>query len=107
MKDFKDYLRYVAQYSFFDPNIGIIYEKDNPYKRFILVCLYIHSRSCFWPSLLELAFWNNACANRGLSKIINMQWKDNVCIYDVMNINKTTLKRKCQVSRRTPTIFCE
>ena len=41
MKAFKDYLRYVAQYSFFDSYIGIIYEKDNPYKRFILVCLYI------------------------------------------------------------------
>ena len=38
---FKDYLCYVAQYSLFDPNTGIIYEKSNPYKHFSLVCLYI------------------------------------------------------------------
>ena len=37
----KDYLRYVAEYSLFDPNIAIIYEKDNPYKHLALVCLYI------------------------------------------------------------------
>ena len=38
---FKDYLRYVAYQSLLDPNIAFIYEKDNPYKHFSLVCLYI------------------------------------------------------------------
>ena len=37
----KDYLRYVSKYSLFDPNIAIIYEKDNLYKHFSLVCSYI------------------------------------------------------------------
>ena len=37
----KDYLRYVSKYSLFDPNIAIIYEKDNLYKHFSLVCLHI------------------------------------------------------------------
>ena len=39
--NFKDYLRYVAYNSLLDPNIAIIYEKDDPYKHFALVCLYI------------------------------------------------------------------
>ena len=29
------------KYSLFDPNIAIIYEKDNLYKHFSLVCLHI------------------------------------------------------------------
>ena len=41
----KDYLRCVSKYSLFDPNIAIIYEKDNLYKHFSLVCLYI--LACF------------------------------------------------------------
>ena len=38
---FKNYHHYVAKYSLFDPNLGIIYEKDNPYKHFSLVSVYI------------------------------------------------------------------
>ena len=43
--------------------------------------LFIYSRLFFWPSLLNLPFWNNACADRGLSKIINIRRKDNLCIW--------------------------
>ena len=35
----------------------------------------------FWPSLLNLPFWNNTCADRGLSEIINMRWKNNLCTW--------------------------
>ena len=76
-KTFQDYLRYVAYYSLLDPNVAFIYEKDNPYKHFPLVSLYI--LMFFLPSLLILAFSNNVCADRGLSKIINMWRKDNLC----------------------------
>ena len=38
---FKDYLHFGAEYSLFDLNIVIIYEKDNSYKHFSLVSLYI------------------------------------------------------------------
>ena len=36
-----DYLRYVEWYSLFHANIAIIYEKDNAFKHFSVVCLYI------------------------------------------------------------------
>ena len=74
---FKDYLRYVSKYSLFDPNIAIIYEKDNLYKHFS--GLFTYSRLFFWPSLLNLPFSDNTCADRGLTKIINMRLKDNLC----------------------------
>ena len=77
-------------------------------KKIILTSIsfwFIYSRLFFWPSLLNLPFWNNACADRGLSKIMNMRQKDNLCILRNMNINKTRSKRECWVSRRTPYNF--
>ena len=38
---FKDYFHYVVYYSLLDPNIAIIYEKDNPYKHFFFWFVYL------------------------------------------------------------------
>ena len=40
-ENFRDYRRYLAYYSLLDPHIAFIYEKDNPYNHFSLVCLCI------------------------------------------------------------------
>ena len=39
----------------------------------------MYSRLFFRSSLLNLPFSNNACADRGLSKMINMRREDNLC----------------------------
>ena len=66
--------------------------------------LFIYSCLFFWQSLLSLPFWNNACADRGLSKMICHG--EIIYEYDVdMNINNTRSKRKFRVSRITPYNF--
>ena len=97
----KDYLCYVAQYSLLYPNIAIIYEKDDPYKHFDLVWF---DHLFFWPSLLILSFSNNACADRGLSKMIC--GRKIIYAYDIdININKIRLKRNVEFQEDPPTIY--
>ena len=69
---------------------------------FSLVCLYI--LVCFfWPSLLNLPFSNNACADGGLSKIVNIRRKNNFA-HDV-DINISQIEKKISSFKKNPLQF--
>ena len=71
----------------------------------ILSGLSIYSCLFFWPSLLNLLFLNNVYIDRGLSKIINMQQKDNLCTRRRQEHQQDQIEKKVEFQEEPPKIF--
>ena len=102
---FKDYLWLPMQH-----NIPYWIQIESLFmKRIILTSilsgLFVYSRLFFWPSLLNLPFSNNACANRGLSKIINMRWKDNLHTWHRHEHQQDQIEKKMSSLKKNPLQF--
>ena len=59
----------------------------------------------FWPSLLNLPLSKNACADRGLSKIIYMPQKDNLCKWRIHEHQQDQTEKKMSSFKKNPYNF--
>ena len=74
-------------------------------KRIILTSISLWFIYVFWSSLLNLPFSNNACADRGLSKIINKWQKDNLCTRRRHEHQQDQIEKKMPRFKKNPVQF--